>query len=134
MAIDQLKSTGDKVLCLQFADDAVLCANSSSSCQALCHQTDTFLKWSGLEAKVPKCRSIAYHSRPKAEFYDSGLQLAEETIPWVGDSELYFLGLPVDPSLSTKPVRESLVNKLKSLCENSGLFAIEVDIQNDYVQ
>jgi extradiol dioxygenase family protein len=53
-------------------------------------QTDTFLKWPKLEAKVPKFKCMAYHSRPKLKFTTH-----------IGESEFSFLGSPSDSSLSS---------------------------------
>ena len=43
---------------LQYADDTCLVANSPSSCQHLINMLATWLSWSGMKAKIPKCASL----------------------------------------------------------------------------
>ena len=52
--------------------------------QPLCHQTDKFLKWSEIEVKVAKCRTMAYHSKLK-------IKLTREIVLFVENSETWFL-------------------------------------------
>ena len=44
---------------LQYADDTCLLANSPASCQYLLNIVDDWLQWSGMQAKVAKCHSMA---------------------------------------------------------------------------
>ena len=60
----QISSTKDTVGV--FADDAVLISNSLKNSQRQCNMVETFLQWTGIQAKVVKCRSLAFRSRPRS--------------------------------------------------------------------
>ena len=102
---------------LLFADDAVMVVNSAKHCQELCHRADKCLNWSKIEVKVVKCRSLEYHKRPSNECYDPQLCLANQTIPYLGDSQFSFLGLPLDSSLSISEAQDQLLERLQRLCQ-----------------
>ena len=92
---------------LLFADDAVLISNSPQNCQRQCGAVEKFLNWSHIDAKVSKCRSLAFQSRPKFGFVDPELHLQGEMIPFIGDKEFSFLGLPIDLLLSDDKVKDT---------------------------
>ena len=78
---------------------------------------ERFLNWSGIEAKVVKCRSLAFRSRPKSEFYDPMLHICGQQIPFVGEAGAIFLGLPLDLSLSNDKIQDMITTKLDDLCQ-----------------
>ena len=103
------KSTQDPLLLLLFADVAVLVANSPEKCQELLNQTDNFLDWAKIKAKVVKCRSLAFRKRPKSGFFNPNLNISGQSIPYIGDQDIRFLGLPIDLSLSAHKLKQDLL-------------------------
>ena len=114
----QFSMSDENVAILQFADNAVVIGNSISS---LCHQTDKFLKWFKSEAKVAKCRIMAYDSRPTVEFYEPKIKLAGEIVPFVGNSETWFFGMLINIFLFGRIIKETLLSKLQCLLERVDL-------------
>ena len=108
----KLTINGDKVNQLWFADDGTLVSNSEKNCQLQCDVVERFLNWSGIEAKVVKCRSLAFRSRPKSEFYGPMLHICGQQIPFVGEAGAIFLGLPLDLSLSTDKIQDMITTKV----------------------
>ena len=102
----QISSTKETVDVLLFAEDAVLISNSLKNSQRQCNMVETFLQWTGMQAKVVKYRSLAFRSRPRSMFFDPNLQICGETIPFAGHSDNVFLGLPIDLSLSPDRVMD----------------------------
>ena len=113
----RFKATGDSLQLLLFADDAALVANSVQNLQKLCKQTDAFLLWSKIEPKVIKCRSLAFKKRPTNGFFDPNIAIGGEKVPYGGDNEIKFLGLPVDLDLSVSKRQELLLQRLRVFCE-----------------
>jgi hypothetical protein len=79
---------------LQYADDTTLIADGPSSCQSLLDTTETWLSWSGQNANVSKCVSLAIKSS-SAKVFDPKLHLSSETIPFIGNGTYSFLGATV---------------------------------------
>ena len=94
-----------------------LLSDSLSSGQQQCHLVQTFLKWSIIEAKVVKCSSLAFRSRPSCTFYNPKLKLCGQDISFSGDISTTFLGLPIDLCLSYCDIKSSILTKLEDLCE-----------------
>jgi len=44
---------------LQYADDTCLVADGPASCQRMLERVESWLEWTGMRAKVPKCYSLA---------------------------------------------------------------------------
>ena len=55
-------SNSHQVNLLQYADDTCITANSPAACQHLLDMVDSWLQWSGMRAKVPKCHCLALQS------------------------------------------------------------------------
>ena len=49
-------------------------------------------------------------------FFDPNLQICGETIPFAGNSDNVFFGLPIDLSLPPDRVMDGIVCKLEDLC------------------
>ena len=100
-----------------FADDLTLLSDSPSSGQQQCHLVQKFLYWSKIEAKVVKCSSLAFRSRPSSTFYNPKLKLCGQDISFAGDKSTTFLGLPINLCLSSCDIKSSILTKLEDLCE-----------------
>ena len=72
---------------------------------------------------------MAYQGCPHAGFYDPKIHLAGNTVPFGGDVETCFLGLPVNTSLFCVAIEKSLVGKLSSLYEKLNSLLI-TSVQN----
>ena len=69
---------------LQYADDTCLLANSPASCQYLLNIVDDWVQWSGMQAKVAKCHSMALQGSTGRPI-DPKLHLAGDTIPYAAN-------------------------------------------------
>ena len=78
---------------LLYADDACLVADGPASGQHLLSQVESWLHWSGMVAKIPKCFALAIRAS-NALRYDPGLQLNCQNIPFIGKRSVKFLGGP----------------------------------------
>ena len=79
---------------LQYADDTCLIGNSPLSCQHLVNIMATWLHWSGMEAKIPKCASLGLQASTGKKI-DPMLSLDNQPIPFASDG-IKFLGLQID--------------------------------------
>ena len=111
-----LSSSPNKTNQLQYADDTSLIADGPSSCKTLLSATESWLEWSGMKANVPKCMSLAIHSS-SGKPYNPELTLNAETIPDISGSTCRFLGVPVSIHSTSAQLRESLLEKWKSLLQ-----------------
>ena len=102
---------------LQYADDTCLIANSPSSCQHLLHLVDSWLSWSGMRAKVPKCHSLALKAS-SGKLVDPQLHIADQRIPFAADP-VKFLGkifeVPHDPNRVKGNIVSHLLQMLDSV-------------------
>ena len=74
-----LSGSSVKTNVLLYADDACLVADGPASGQHLLSQVESWLHWSGMVAKIPKCFALAIRAS-NALRYDPGLQL--KAIHW----------------------------------------------------
>ena len=84
-----LNSAHSRINLLQYADNTCLIGDGPSSCQRLLSITESWLDWSGMQANVPKCVSVAIKA------YNPNLKLNNEPIPYLGETTFRFLGAPV---------------------------------------
>ena len=101
---------------LQYADDTCLIASGPVCCQHLLTKVEKWLQWSGMKAKVPKCHSLAIQAS-SGKRYDPKLQLNGETIPFIANKTLKFLGGPIRVLQSNKDHKQYLSNKLSQLLD-----------------
>ena len=101
---------------LQYADDTCLLANSPASCQYLLNIVDEWLQWSGMQAKVPKCHSMALQGSTGRPI-DPKLHLAGDTIPYAANGPVKFLGMQIHIPHDAANVKENLVNRLKQMLD-----------------
>ena len=79
---------------LQYADDTCLIADGPASCQRMLERVESWLQWTGMRTKVPKCHSLAIKAS-SGKRYDPRLQLCGTDIPFIGDNTISFLGGPL---------------------------------------
>ena len=101
---------------LQHADNTCLVASGPESCQSLLSRVHEWLTWSGMSAKVPKCKSLGILAS-SAKRSDPKLHLNDESIPFIGTDTFQFLGGPVQVPLDTHQHRKHLVRKLANLLQ-----------------
>ena len=65
---------------LQYADDTCLVSDGPASSQILLDMTDQWLKWSGMQAKIPKCQCLAIKAG-SGQVYDPNLMLSGAKLP-----------------------------------------------------
>ena len=109
-------SGGRSTNILQYADDTCLVANSAVGCQSLLNRVQEWLKWTGMSAKVPKCKCLGMLAS-SAKRSDPRLHLGNETIPFIGTDTIQFLGGPVQVPLDTHQHRKRLAEKLEYLLQ-----------------
>ena len=85
-------------------------------CQQLLGLTETWLSWSGMQANVPKCVSVAIKTST-GKAYNPDLTLNKEPIPYLGNSTFHFLGTPVAIHFTTAETINHLVTKLSSMLQ-----------------
>ena len=86
------------------------------SCQRMLEKVESWLQWTGMRAKVPKCHSLAIKAS-SGKRYDPRLQLCGTDIPFIGDITISFLGGPINVPQSTSNHRKRLVEKLERLLQ-----------------
>ena len=69
-----------------------------------------------MAAKVPKCFTLSIHSST-AKRFDHHLHLQDQTIPFIGDRSIKFLGGPIRVPSNTQQHRQQLQLKLQTLLE-----------------
>ena len=113
-----LSDTQDRINLLQYADDTCIVADGPATCQHLLTMVERWLAWSGMKAKVPKCFSLALQGSTGRTF-DPQLTLEGQTLPFMGNQTIKFLGLPIriphDPTMARVNLKESLDRMLKSV-------------------
>ena len=89
-----LSSSTRQINLLQYADDTCLLADSAATCQHLLEIVKQWLQWSGMRAKVCKCHCMALQGST-GKLIDPQLQLAGETIPFIANNSIKFLGMRI---------------------------------------
>ena len=79
---------------LQYVDDTCLVADGPASCQRMLERVESWLEWTGMRVKVPKCHSLAIKAS-SGKKYDPRLLLSGKNIPFIGDQTIQFLGGPI---------------------------------------
>ena len=101
---------------LQYADDTYLIVNSPSSCQHLLHLVDSWLNWSGMRAKVPKCHSLALKAS-SGKLVDPQLHIADQRIPFAADP-VRFLGRTFEILHDPNRVKGNTVSHLLQMLDS----------------
>lgn len=99
---------------LQYADDSSFLADGPASCQYLLLLLEKWLRWSQMEAKLPKCKSLAFKAS-SSKPYDPNLTLFGQKIPYIGNNTIYFLGIPISLHLPRKAPRQSIYSKVETM-------------------
>ena len=114
----KVHGTSYSVNMLQYADDTCLVGNSPAACQHLLNITDKWLSWSLMRAKIPKCSAV-YLQASTGHSTDPQLTLSGQSIPFLGNDTIKFLGLPIqvpqDPLQSRLHIRNKLTSLLKTV-------------------
>ena len=101
---------------LQYADDTCLVANGPASCQQMLHKVERWLDWTGMEAKVPKCFSLAI-AASSGKRYDPKLKMCGESIPVIANKSIKFLGCPIMVPHTNSHHKKYLEEKLEQLLQ-----------------
>ena len=99
---------------LQYADDTCLVTDGPESCREMLLRTESWLKWSGLHAKVSKCRCVALQAST-GHVVDSDLHLEGQKIPFIGHQPVRFLGDTVQIPTEKQTMHNHIQNKLNTL-------------------
>ena len=94
---------------LQYTDDAGPISDGPESGKRLLKGIERWLDWSGMKIKVPKCYSLALRAST-AKTYDSKLHLHDQSIHFIGNQTIRFLGETVQIPFDSKSSRNSLNN------------------------
>ena len=103
---------------LLYADDACLVADGAASCQLLLSLVESWLQWSGMIAKIPKCFCLAIQAST-AKRFDPGLILHGQKIPFIGSKSITFLGGPLSVPTNRPEHQQNLETKLMTLMEQA---------------
>ena len=109
----KFSSSHRRVNILQYADDTCLVANSPASCQYLLSGVGTWLEWSGLAAKVPKCQCLSLEGST-GKLRDPRLILNGAPIPFTVDP-VRFLGLNMQVISHHSSPKPSVVASLQNM-------------------
>ena len=101
---------------LLHADDTCLVADGPASCQHLLSQVEQWLQWTGMGTKVPKCLTLSIHFST-AKHFDPHLCLHDQTIPFIGERSIKFLGGPISVPSNTQQHQQQLQLKFQTLLE-----------------
>ena len=106
-----LSDSHHRINLLQYADDTCVIADSPAACQHQLKMVDQWLGWSGMKAKVPKCHSLAIQGST-GHTINPQLSLSGQTLPFVGNGTIKFLGLPIqiphNPSTARSNIKQAL--------------------------
>ena len=92
---------------LQYADDTCLVANGPASCQILLNKVQKLLQWTGMSAKVPKCKSLGILAS-SAKQSDPHLLLRIRCVPVPGRSSTSPTGHCCTQIMAGREAQESL--------------------------
>ena len=99
---------------LLYADDACVISNTPAGCQHLLDMVQRWLEWAQLNAKVPKCRSMAIQASTGKRVCPF-LTISGDSIPPAEDGVFKFLGMPVRVHSSNDDARSSLQGSLQRM-------------------
>ena len=99
---------------LLYAADVCLVADGTASCQHLLSLVESWLHWSGMLAKIPKCFSFAIQAST-AKRFDPGLFLHGKKILFIGNKSVKFLGGPLSVPTNQREHQQNLETKLMTL-------------------
>ena len=105
-----------RVNLLQYADYTCLLADGPAPCRQLLETTNQWLRWSGMNPKIPKCCSLSIQASTGTPF-NPELSLNDTPIPYLGDSTINFLGAPVSFVRKKMDIRQSVKTKLEVLLQ-----------------
>ena len=105
-----------KVNLLQYADDTCLLADSPAACQHLLEIVEQWLQWSGMRANVCKCHSLALQGSTR-KLIDPQLLIDGETIPFIGNNSIKFLGMRIQVPHNTTTTKETLMTNLNRMLQ-----------------
>ena len=118
-----LSGTNTSTNVLLYADDTCLVADGPASCQYLLSQVERWLQWTGMTAKVPKCFTLSIQAST-AKRFNPHLRLHNQTIPFIGDTSIKFLGGPISVPSNTQQHRQHLQLKMQTLLERADKTAV----------
>ena len=102
-----------------YADDFTLIAKTRTAAEMMLNTVETFLRWSvTMKAKPTKCRSLSLVKIPGTSSMtpsDPELFIHGESIPFIHQEPMKFLGQLIFKDLSDAAVRESTTAKLQSM-------------------
>ena len=107
-------SNSHQVNLLQYADDTCITANSPAACQHLLDMVDSWLQWSGMRAKVPKCHCLALQSST-GKLLDPHLSIQNQTIPFIGSGSIKFLGMTIQVPANQSETKIALKTNLERM-------------------
>ena len=107
-------SNSHQVNLLQYADDTCITANSPAACQHLLAMVDSWLQWSGMQAKVPKCHCLALQSST-GKLLDPHLSIQNQTIPFIGSGSIKFLGMTIQVPANQSETKIALKTNLERM-------------------
>ena len=108
------------MVCCNTQTTLALVSDGPASSQILLDTTDQWLKWSGMEAKIPKCQSLVIKAG-SGQVYNPNLMLSGSKLHFAGNKPLCFLGGVIQvpkhpdarPNLHTK--LESFLRKIDQI-------------------
>ena len=107
----QFSNSSHRLNILQYADDTCLVANSPASCHYLLSMVYDWLQWSGMIAKVPKCKCVA----STGKVVDALLQLNGLSVPFTTEP-VRFLGMSVQlPTANPDNSRSMALSRLQAM-------------------
>ena len=113
-----LSNSCHKVLLLQYADDSCIVADSPASAQHLLDMVDSWLTWSGMRAKPNKCHSLALKGS-SGKLMDPHLSISGQSIPYVSDKSVRFLGLEIQILSNQRRAREIVSDRLHDMLQKT---------------
>ena len=113
-----LSNSRHKVLLLQYADDSCIVADSPASAQHLLDMVDSWLTWSGMRAKPNKCHSLALKGS-SGKLMDPHLSISGQSIPYVSDKSVRFLGLEIQIPSNLRRAREIVGERLHDMLQKT---------------
>lgn len=108
-----ITNTSHTINLLQYTDDTCLIAKDPATCQHLLDVTDLWLQWSGMEAKVPKCHSLAIQSST-GKLVNPQLTLTNQQIP---HDSIKFLGLTIQIPRNSEQGREEIKRHMLTMLQ-----------------